>query len=154
MAEMYAAPTFDPLDGWFASSTGASPDGQSPAAWASTVDFSGEFEFNGLDVLGPDDVAIYVFLVTPADYVNYPLRYFPPDDLPLDLDDAEIQKSFKGQWDPDIPARLLEARARGHRVTVWIWFGTATPDESLERRAQEQLDSLRLPPPWQNSGEY
>ncbi|MBA2724371.1 MAG: hypothetical protein H0U53_00120 [Actinobacteria bacterium] len=56
-----------------------------------------------------------------------------------------MQESFLGQWDPDIPARLIQARARGHQVMVWIWFGTAKPDTSLLEGAQQQLDTLELP---------
>ncbi|MGI8774609.1 MAG: hypothetical protein ACR2KQ_06300 [Actinomycetota bacterium] len=144
----YSPPRFARLEGWFSSSSGKMTDGRSPSAWAATLDLGGRFSYSELPQMNPADIVIYAQLVTPADYVNYPLKQFPRRDLPLDLEDAEIHESFSGQWDEEIPERLLRAHVGGHRLIVWTWFGTAKPDASMLDRAQEQLTRLRLPEPW------
>jgi hypothetical protein len=143
----YAPPRFRPLKGWL-TSRWAAEEGGSPQAWASTRDFGNRITYEKLPEMREDDIAIHVQLVTPSDYVNYPLRHFPERKLPLRLGDAEIQESFSMQWDKDIPARYLSAYTRGHRLMVWIYFGTPDPTPEMLGQAQAQLERLKLPPAW------
>lgn len=144
----YEPPRFRPLQGWFAASAGDA-EGGTPIGWVSTFDFGKQLHPRELPNLGPSDIALHAQLVTPSDYINYPLSSFPRRALPLELEDAEIHNSYLEQWNEDIPVRVLNAHVDGHRLMVRIYFGTPDPSNKMLQQAESQLQELQLPPGWE-----
>jgi hypothetical protein len=153
-------PSFEPARGWNVASNGPVPVGTEglTETWAANVPLATEdlkesalvgqlvaWPRATMKDLPPDGVVMATWLDFPEEGPASPNRNFPARDLPLRLDDAEIQNSWEGQVAPNVPFYWISATVKGQYVEVRIFFGTQNPSRGTLQTAQDELDRLVVP---------
>jgi hypothetical protein len=155
-ASRYPGPIFTPAEGWTTMATSGWPvSPEAPLAWATNIAVSADFERVYLDETSPlrnlpsDGIFILASLADPGRVPAPQSREgtFVDRVLPLQISDAEIQPTWLGQPNPEVPQYLLLSRVKEQWVDVRIYFGTQEPSDALRSAAQEQLRRLTIPDP-------
>ena len=144
-------PSFRAPDGWFTDRSGALPrDSEDlPIAWLSNHDFSQpRFKnlYEELAELPPDGIAIQAILWAAEDYPAPPNTNFPPGELPLDLDDFKIQRTWEGQVVARIPRYRIWFTIDGRSLEAQVYFGRPEPTKDQYAAAAEAVETLSLIP--------
>lgn len=145
----YPSPSFDAPEGWYTDQSGTLPQDTTdqPAAWLSTHDFSQPEYRNLYERLGelpPDGIAIEATIIGAEEYPSPPNANFPPRELPLNLDDAEILNSWEGQPE-GIPKYRILGNVEGELLEARIYFGRLNPTKDQYQSAAEALETLGMP---------
>jgi hypothetical protein len=140
-------PTFQAALGWWILTTGPIRDGKFlPATWAVSDPHGVQPEvfdlFKGLRRLSRQGILIWAFTYGRGG----PTHVFTPTTWPLRLSTFRLDHSWEGQPAPNVQQRLRWAAVGGWHLDVRVYFGTQHPSANLLRKAQAELDRLRLPP--------
>ena len=68
-----------------------------------------------------------------------------PLSWPLRLSTFRVDRGWEGQPAPNVQQRLEFGTVRGLKLDARVYFATQHPDRALLRKAQRELDRLRLP---------
>jgi hypothetical protein len=157
----WAAPRFEPAEGWHTATTGTvDPDRSwaTPLTWAANVPFApADLDWaqdtgtlfshppETLRSLGPADVFMQADIINPSGAPADPTDAAPAADLPLSLTDAGVRRTWEGQVAENVPEYLFWRTVDGWQLEIRVFFGTLDPTQEVLAEAQEQLDRLRLP---------
>jgi hypothetical protein len=136
------APYFDAAPGWETVPTGGGMTAANAALGPDSA--AGQMPWDTVATLQEGDVVL-LLSAFPATEVSRADGSFPPRDLPLSLDDAQLG-GIEGQPDGVYAERLL-AEVDGWNVDVIAFYGGGGSEPTAETRAaaQEQLDGLVVP---------
>lgn len=142
---VYLAPYLRGGEGWYTRSSAPAPSRTATVAWASTVPFESEHDAiaipaNTIASLPPDGVVVTALMV-PSDH-DPALGPFPFDMSGLSLTDARMREPVDEEPSGDYIVLEIDSEP----VLIRVYVGDPSPSGRLIARAQEELDTLQLPP--------
>jgi hypothetical protein len=145
------SPGFLPAPGWTEVSTGTIPMGDGPTAIATNGQLAqedgpvGTFPTNTLKQLPANGILFYVVLGNRADANSS----YTPAQLPLQLSNAHVLRSFEGMPRPNLLLYQLPVEVGNYILEVDVFFGTQHPTPAQAARqfalAQDELNRLQVP---------
>lgn len=148
-ATEYATPFFPYREGWHTRDFGPVDRGNGAVAWASTVPFDPADRVERAPAIPPASIAqlppdgvIVTVLATPW-FFDPELGPYPPvADRPSDLGQAIL----RGPEAEEPPGDYSILEIEPGYFLVRVYFGVANPSAQLVAHAQQELDSLEIPP--------